>query len=267
MAARSILLASWWRLYCCARSSGSKNSRMSTGFPWLVPLLRRVARLLGQREGLQRALVGQVVVSVAVPVPDVVTTDLHQCEEPVEDLVEHLLVAAVLDQGDAERGPELLAVAQHPRLPGTRHRVECLRDRDPHPRLRRRRTNRCNAFSKTLPPAVRCAEVDRAMPARPQRTARGKTGKQQIRARPISNADNPRGIAPPARHAEPVRPLPSPGGCDTLTTHWSRGLTKACSSAPDPGRACAEHRRHRGRNRPLLSCSPDIRAGGCGRRP
>ena len=37
IAARSILLASWCRLYCWAMSSGSKNSLMSTGVPWSWP--------------------------------------------------------------------------------------------------------------------------------------------------------------------------------------------------------------------------------------
>jgi hypothetical protein len=39
------------------------------GFAVAVPLLRGVARLLGEREVLERALVGQVVVAVPVPVP------------------------------------------------------------------------------------------------------------------------------------------------------------------------------------------------------
>jgi hypothetical protein len=62
-----------------------------------------------------------------------VAADLHQREEPVEDLVEHLLVAPVLDQRDAEGRPQLLAAAHHPRLRGAGHRVEHFGDRDAHP--------------------------------------------------------------------------------------------------------------------------------------
>ena len=156
--------------------------------------------------------------AVPVAVPDVGPAHLHQREELVEDLVEHLLVAPVLDERDAQGGAQLLPVAQHPRLRGARHRVERLRDRDPHPPQPQEADE---PVDRVLHDAsllrARSAEVDRAMPVPPEDRASGTDGKQRIRARPITNADNP-ARAP----AEPVRPLPPSGGCDTLTTHWLR---------------------------------------------
>ena len=96
-----------------------------------VPLLRGLARLLGQREVLERAGVGEVFVAVPVAVPGLRRPDLHQREEPVEDLVEDLLVAPVLDQRDAQGGLEVRLVGEHPRLAGAGHGVEGLGDRDP----------------------------------------------------------------------------------------------------------------------------------------
>ena len=96
-----------------------------------VPLLRGLARLLGEREVLERAGVGEVLVAVPVAVARLGRTDLHQREEPVEDLVEHLLVAPVLDQRDAQGGLEVGLVGEHAGLAGAGHRVEGLGDRDP----------------------------------------------------------------------------------------------------------------------------------------
>jgi hypothetical protein len=97
-----------------------------------VPLLRGLAGLLGQREVLERAGVGEVFVAVPVAVPGLRRSDLHQCEEPVEDLVEDLLVAPVLDQRDAQSGLEVGLVGEHSRLAGAGHGVEGLGDRDAH---------------------------------------------------------------------------------------------------------------------------------------
>jgi hypothetical protein len=98
-----------------------------------VALLRGLARLLGQRELVEAVVgAGEVLVAVPVAVPGIGRADLHQREELVEDLVEDLLVAPVLDQRDAQGRPQLLAVAQHPGLRGARHRVQRLRNRDAH---------------------------------------------------------------------------------------------------------------------------------------
>ena len=97
-----------------------------------VALLRGLAGLLRQREVLQRPGVGEVLVAVPVPVAHLRRPDLDQREEPVEDLVEDLLVAPVLDQRDAQGGLEVGLVGEHPRLAGAGHRVEGLGDRDPY---------------------------------------------------------------------------------------------------------------------------------------
>ena len=97
-----------------------------------VPLLPVLAGLLGQREVLKHADVGEVFVAVPVAVPGLRRPDLHQCEEPVEGtFVEDLLVAPVLDQRAAQGGLEVGLVGEHPRLAGTGHGVEGLGDRDP----------------------------------------------------------------------------------------------------------------------------------------
>ena len=132
IAARSILLASWCRLYCWARSSGLKKSRMSTGLPCVCPCC-------GVSLGVSRSVKSSSAPSsdrsswpCPWPCPTSGAADLHQREELVEDLVEDLLVAPVLDQRDAQGGAQLLLVAQHPRLAGAHHRVERLGDRDAH---------------------------------------------------------------------------------------------------------------------------------------
>ena len=99
----------------------------------LVTLLRCLAGLLGQGERLQLAGVDEVVVRVAVPVPGVLAADAHQREERVEDLVEHRLVALVLDQGHPQCGAQDSPGGQHTGLPGAPHRVERLGNRDAHP--------------------------------------------------------------------------------------------------------------------------------------
>ena len=70
--------------------------------------------------------------AVPVAVARLRRSDLDQREEAVEDLVEHLLVAPVLDQRDAQGGLEVRLVDEHARLAGAGHRIEGLRDRDPH---------------------------------------------------------------------------------------------------------------------------------------
>ena len=90
-----------------------------------VTVLGDVAGLVGQRELLELAVVGQVVVAVAVA--DLVLEHRAQPEEPVEDAVEGLQVAAVLDQADHQRGAEHLALAEHARLGHRVHGVDRLR--------------------------------------------------------------------------------------------------------------------------------------------
>src|ERR1035441_10575191 len=63
-----------------------------------VPLLRELRWLVGNRERLQLARVGQVVVSVAVTVLADWTGYRAQREERGEQLIEKLVVAPVLDQ-------------------------------------------------------------------------------------------------------------------------------------------------------------------------
>ena len=92
-----------------------------------VAVLGGVAGLLGERELLQLALVGEVLVAVPVTVTDVVLDDRPEPEEAVEDPVEGLQVAPVLDQADRQRGAQHLAVDQDAGLGDGVHGVDGLR--------------------------------------------------------------------------------------------------------------------------------------------
>src|ERR1035438_9312719 len=94
-----------------------------------VPLLRELRWLVRNRERLQLARVGQVVVSVAVTVLAGWTGYRAQREERGEQLIEKLVVAPVLDQRHAPRRPPRRPVREHARLRGGQHRVGRLGDR------------------------------------------------------------------------------------------------------------------------------------------
>ena len=94
-----------------------------------VPLLRELGRLFGNRDRLQLARVGQVVVSMAVTVPGGRVGDRAQREERGEQLIEKLVVAPVLDQGHAQRRSQRLPVSEHAGLCGGQHGIGRLRDR------------------------------------------------------------------------------------------------------------------------------------------
>ena len=98
-----------------------------------VSLLRVVRELLGDRQRCQLAGIGQVVVRVPRLVALAWRCHPAQGEERGEELVEHLVVAAVLDQSEAERLTQRLSVGQHAWQGGSPHRIRCLRDRNPQP--------------------------------------------------------------------------------------------------------------------------------------
>ena len=98
----------------------------------LMAGLRCLAGLFGERERFQVTGVGEIVVGVGVTVALVVRAHTHQREECVEDLVEHRLVAMVLDQGHAQRGAQHGPRRQHPGLGGAAHRIQRFGDGHPH---------------------------------------------------------------------------------------------------------------------------------------
>ena len=97
-----------------------------------VALLRVVARVVREGELLELAVVGEVVVGVGVAVL-LLGQDRLEPEEPVEDPVERLDVAAVLDQRRGQRRAQQLTLGEHSGLRGRAHGVDRLRDADPHP--------------------------------------------------------------------------------------------------------------------------------------
>ncbi len=94
-----------------------------------VPLLRELRWLLGDRERLQLARVGQVVVLMTVIVLVDRAGYRAQGEEQRKQLIEQLVVAPVLDQGHAQRRPQRLPVGEYARLRGGQHGVGRLGDR------------------------------------------------------------------------------------------------------------------------------------------
>ena len=94
--------------------------------------LLRVARLVTQGELGQLTGVDQVVVGVGVPLGRGVE-DGAQAEEPVEDAVVGLQVAAVLDQADPQRLAQHRLVVEHAGLCGRVHGVQPLGHADPQP--------------------------------------------------------------------------------------------------------------------------------------
>src|SRR6266540_3711834 len=98
-----------------------------------MALLRVLRRLFGHCERPGLALVGQIVMRMAVTVPLVGDDDGLEPEIAFEHLVECRLVTAVLDQRDAQRTAQRLAVGEGARLGRRTHGVECLGYRHPQP--------------------------------------------------------------------------------------------------------------------------------------